>query len=246
MRTRLVCALTCLALVGGCAGKVEDPIPTMSHEFAEAEPVSTLVVMLPGAGDRVGTYEKHGLVEELRATGMAVDLLEVDAHPGYYYGDRTLLERMDEDVLGPNRDRYEQIWLVGISMGGVGALLTAWKYPEDIDGLILMSPYLGRRKLLKQVDKAGGLEAWEPPAEVDEDAWDVEIWRMLKDVSEGQHDLDLYLMYGHSDLGVRAHEMLAESLPDERVKTVPGGHAWSTWSTLWAALMTERPFEPTP
>ena len=239
----LALAVSTLLCASACAGKVQDPIPTAPHLVSEAATAPVLLVMLPGAGDRVGTYDKHGLVEAMRATGMEVDMLEVDAHPGYYYGSRTLLERMDQDVLAPNRGRYEQIWIVGISMGGIGALLTAWTYPEDITGLILMSPYLGRRKTLKGISKAGGLAAWQPPAEVDEDAWDVEIWRKLKHMSEGEDPLDLYLMYGHADLGVKAHNMLAAALPEDHVKTTPGGHAWSTWSTLWATLLAERPFE---
>ena len=259
--------LTSLLLACGCAGKVQDPIPTQLHSLSAAEPSSpadaveqpavaeveteqaasesarVLLVALPGAGDRVGTYDKHGLVESLRETGMSVDMLEVDAHTGYYFGERTLLQRMEEDVLAPNRERYDEIWVVGISMGGIGALLTAWTYPEDIDGLVLMSPYLGRRKTLRQISEAGGIAAWQPPEQAEDEAWDIEIWRMLKQATEGDKELELYLMYGDKDLGVRAHHMLAEALPAERVKVTPGGHAWSTWSTLWTELMADRPFE---
>lgn len=230
-------------LVCACAGKVEDPIPTAAHTLAEAEPARMLLVMLPGAGDRVGTYDKHGLVQTLRDTGMEVDMLEVDAHPGYYFGKRTLLERMEADVLAPNRGRYDELWIVGISMGGIGALLTAWTHPEDIDGLVLMSPYLGRPKLLRQVAKAGGLAAWEPPAKVDGEQWDVEIWRMLKGITEQGDGPELYLMYGDKDLGVKAHHMLAAELPEDHVKMTKGGHSWNTWTTLWGELMRERVFE---
>jgi len=256
----LLSSLVCL--LGACAGELQTPIPTAAYPAPTPTPRSTptaanatppeaptgprtLVVMLPGAGDRVGTYDEHGFVELMHDSGMDVDILEVDAHYGYYRS-RTLLERMEQDVLGPNRGRYQEIWVVGISMGGIGALLTAHNFPEDIDGLILMAPYLGRRKTLRAIDAAGGLARWQPPAKVDEQQWDVEIWRMLKGMSEdrGQgsdSSPELYLMYGEEDFGVRAHELLADALPPGRVKTTSGGHSWETWTKLWTALMAEQP-----
>ena len=251
MRLSLAALATSLTLLCACAGKVEATIPTAMHpassssdgpdSAATKQPAPVLLVMLPGAGDRVGTYDEHGIVEATRAAGLDVDLLEVDAHPGYYFGDRTLLERMDTDVLGPNRGRYEEIWIVGISMGGIGALLTAWTYPEDIDGLILMSPYLGKRKTLSEIDKAGGLRVWEPPAEIDERDWQDGVWTMLKQATSGERDLEIYLGYGESDLGVRAHDLLAAALPEGHVDKIPGGHSWKTWTTLWDRIAAKAP-----
>lgn len=234
---------TFFCLVSACAGELEAPIPTASHPKPEGEPARALVIMLPGAGDRVGAYEEQGFVAAMRHSDMDVDMLEVDAHYGYYRS-RTLLERMEQDVLAPNRDKYEEIWIVGISMGGIGALLTAWTYPEDIDGLILIAPYLGRRKTLREIANAGGIQEWQPPEE--EGEWDVEIWRMLKDASESDERPEIWLMYGEDDFGVRAHELLAAGLPVDRVKTTHGGHSWETWTRLWAALMDVAPIAGQP
>ncbi len=227
---------TFFCLVSACAGELDSPIPTASYPKVEGEPARALVIMLPGAGDRVGAYDEQGFVSAMRESGMSVDMLEVDAHYGYYKS-RTLLERMEQDVLAPNRGKYDEIWIVGISMGGIGALLTAWTYPDDVDGLILIAPYLGRRKTLKEIAKAGGIQQWQPPAA--EGEWDVEIWRMLKQASEeGQgSEPEIWLMYGEDDFGVKAHELLAAGLPADRVKTTSGGHSWDTWTRLWAALM---------
>lgn len=254
--THAVFVSSLVSLLSACAGKLEDPIPTAVYPgppagealieagAGEAKHARALVVMLPGVGDRVGTYDKHGFVQTMRDSGMDVDMLEVDAHLGYYRS-QTLLDRMEQDVLAPNRDHYQEIWLVGISMGGLGALLTTWTYPDQIDGLILMAPYLGRRRILSEIEHAGGLAAWEPPAKVNEARWDIEIWRMLQRISErqGTGDTELYLMYGEDDFGIRAHRLLAAELPASRVKTAPGGHAWPTWTTLWNALMAESPIE---
>ncbi|HLT38875.1 MAG TPA: alpha/beta hydrolase [Enhygromyxa sp.] len=232
---------TLLCMLGACASaELQSPIPTIG--YPNHEPARTLVVMLPGAGDRVGVFDEHGFVTAMRDSGMTVDVLEVDAHFGYYKT-RTLLERIEQDVLAPNRDKYDELWLVGISLGGFGALLTAWTYPEDVDGMILMAPYMGRRKTLNTISKAGGLEAWQPPATVDrEDGWDIELWRMLKQIAEadGVGKPKLYLMYGEDDFGARAHDMLAAALPASQVRRIPGGHAWTTWEALWLAFVQER------
>lgn len=231
-----------VGLLGACAtGSLADPIPTAVYPKSEQGPARALVIMLPGAGDRVGVYDDRGFVTAMRDSGMDVDMLEVDAHYGYYKS-RTLLERMEHDVLAPNRDKYDEVWIVGISMGGIGALLTAWTYPEDIEGLVLIAPYLGRRKTLQQISAAGGLSEWQPPAE--EGEWDLEIWRMLKQVSaEGSASKpEIWLMYGVEDFGVRAHDLLAAGLPTTRVHTTSGGHAWDTWTRLWTTLMVARPF----
>lgn len=243
--TRAVAA-TALCMLGACAAELQTPIPTATYATISDAPARTLVVMLPGAGDRVGAFDEHGFIATMRDSGMNVDMLEVDAHFGYYKS-RTLLERMEHDVLAPNRDKYDEIWLVGISLGGLGALLTANAYPEDVDGLILLAPYLGRRKTMVEISTAGGLTRWNPPAKVDplaqlnEANWDLEIWRLLKHIcaGEGKRRPDLYLLYGEDDFGIRAHALLAAALPPSRVRTSEGGHAWTTWSTLWAGLMKD-------
>lgn len=240
-RAPIVALASTLACVLGCAGgRLEQPIPTLSHPKQEDARAKALVIMLPGAGDRVGVYAARGFVAALRESGMDVDVLEVDAHYGYYRS-RTLLERMEQDVLAPRRGQYEEVWIVGLSMGGIGALLSAWTYPDDVDGLVLIAPYLGRRKTLRQIADAGGLASWQPPR--GEGEWDVEIWRMLKDVSEGRRaSPEIWLVYGEDDFGVAAHRLLAAGLPPERVDTAPGGHEWPVWTILWGRLMDAKPF----
>jgi pimeloyl-ACP methyl ester carboxylesterase len=229
--------LVVLCLTSACAKEVQTPIPTAAYPGA-SEPARTLVVMLPGRGDRVGDFDAHGFITAMRDSGMNVDMLEVDAHMGYYQS-RTLLPRMEQDVLAPNRDKYDEIWLVGISLGGLGAVLTARTYPDDIDGIILIAPYLGPRRAVKKISKAGGLERWQPPAEVDEANWAIENWRLLENASAAGKPA-IYLMYGEDDFGVRAHSLLAAALPPSHVRTTAGGHAWTVWEALWLELMKDE------
>ena len=56
---------------------------------------------------------------------------------------------------------YGEIWLVGVSMGGLGAFFHERAYPAQVTGLILLAPFVGDdRKLLAEIDAAGGAVAW--------------------------------------------------------------------------------------
>lgn len=219
-----------LLLAIACAPKTTIPIATHPHAATStAASPRALLVLLPGRGDLGEDYTRHGFVARALAEP-GVDVVTVDAHFGYY-ADRTIRERLHEDVLAPARGRYEQIWLLGISMGGIGALLTAEKYPDDIDGILLIAPYLGRRRTIEAVMHAGGLAKWQPPTEL---AWDERLWAWMKST-----ETPIYLAYGTEDFGARAHAVLAAALPEDHVLTAPGEHAWTTWTPLFDRLLDE-------
>jgi alpha-beta hydrolase superfamily lysophospholipase len=63
---------------------------------------------------------------------------------GYVDDYATLLTDIRSFVV-PLRERYEQVFLVGLSWGGKLALSYGLSYPEDIDGLVLITPGLRAR-----------------------------------------------------------------------------------------------------
>ncbi|MCA9659678.1 MAG: alpha/beta fold hydrolase [Myxococcales bacterium] len=225
-----------VAVLAACAtAKKNQPMATLRHPAAP-ERADTLVVLLPGAGDSATTYDREGFIAAAREAGSAVDLVAVDAHAGYYFG-RTLTDRLWEDVLAPARaEGYRQIWLVGISMGGLGALLTAQRHADAIDGVVLLAPYLGKRRTIEQI-AAAGARAWEPAPEAG--SYDYELWRWLKGYQDpGAARPALYLGYGTEDRGAGAHALLAELLPPEQTFTAPGGHDWPVWRPLWREILS--------
>ena len=111
----------------------ENPIPTRFYESGNGKK-DYLVVFLPGRGDDIDAYERGGFIDVLSKSKRPLDAVVVDAHLGYYI-DRSLGERVHEDVLVPYRKRgYQKFILVGISMGGVGALKIHYDYPDLICG----------------------------------------------------------------------------------------------------------------
>jgi pimeloyl-ACP methyl ester carboxylesterase len=225
-----------------CAPATQKPIPSTAHEALQSPP-SCAAVMLPGKGDTGESYSQNKVVERLQARQRDIEIVTVDAHFGYYR-ERNLLPRLEEDVLSSLRARgIETIWLVGTSMGGIGALLMAQEHPELVDGIILVAPYLGRKNTLKSVEEAGGLAAWQPPE--DQSEWDVSLWAWLKGYTNGERRPPIYLAYGEQDGGAEAYELIAYVLPTGHVFTMEGGHGWKVWNPLWDEMLPSvAPFCP--
>src|ERR671930_1091173 len=117
VRRRLACRLALYSDRALALLECSTPLATLA--YTADTPRDTLVVFLPGIGDFAEDFERHGFIAALAASGLAADALAVDAHYGYY-GRRTVLERLAEDVVLPAREQgYREVWLVGISMGGL-------------------------------------------------------------------------------------------------------------------------------
>jgi len=220
----------------GCARLRPTPVPLRTVAYPGSGQPRTLVVLLPGRYDSPEDFGRSGFPEMAARAGAQADMVAVDAHLGYYLKGM-IVERLHEDVIAPARPRYGRIWLVGVSVGGTGALAYAEQHPENVDGLVLLAPFLGERKVVDEVAAAGGLRGWRPPQPLAPDDYQHRLWAWLKRYaggSEGQ--IPLYLGYGTRDSFARANGMLGEVLPAERVFTVAGGHDWRAWRALWEKL----------
>ncbi len=231
-----VLALVCgCVLSSGCL-RTSTPIRTVEYPAHQERQSDTLIIMLPGLGDKPEDYANYGLLDSLRAAQLGADVIAVDAHAGYYRT-RELIPRIEEDVLKPAKSAgYEKIWLVGISLGGLGVLLSAQQFETSVDGIVLMSPYLGSRRTLREITDAGGPQSWTPPPEGSA-TYSTELWSWIKPftVAPEEHP-PLYLAYG-DDEPAEKFQVLARALPERRVVVVPGGHTWTTWQAAWRELL---------
>jgi pimeloyl-ACP methyl ester carboxylesterase len=201
-----------------------------------------LVVFLPGRGDRPEDFARHGFVDRLRASGAECDAVGADSHIGYLEN-RSIGTRLEEDVVAPARAAgYREIWLVGISLGALSALIHEREHPGRVAGIVLIAPYLGEGEPLAEIAAAGGAARWIPPPPAAPPATDDyvrRLWSFLKGTyaTPGRAAVPLYLGYGRSDRYAEGQRLLAELLPPERVTTVLGGHRWGPWGALWRAFL---------
>ncbi len=194
-------------------------------------PANPLLVLLPGAYSRPREFVDEGFVEALRRRGLTADVLVVDAHLRYYE-EKTAVERLREDVVRPARARgVKQVWLVGISLGGMGALGYAARYGDEIAGVLALAPYLGRRSVQQEIAAAGGPKAWRTGTSAPEgDDLEREIWRWAAGAPATP---PLWLGWGREDRFAEANRLFATLLPAGHHFDVAGDHDWPPWRALW-------------
>lgn len=247
-QVRLLVALVGLLLAGGCVfpPRATAPIDHLWKEHPDGD-ARTLVIFLPGRGSDGGDYLRQGFVDALWNADWKADALLVDAHLGYYYT-RTLDTRFREDLWPTVQARaYNEVWLVGISLGGLGSFLLANDFP--IDGIVALAPYLGEDdELLMALKTAGGPVAWRPDETFprEREFFERILWQWLAGYGDGDARPATWLAYGDRDDFTPRQDLLATLLPRKQVLVRAGGHDWPTWKRLWAELLAERIPVPTP
>jgi len=228
-RLRIPCAVAVALALAGCLPFLKPArVPMRTLELARGDG-ECLVVLLPGRFGGPRDFVRAGFAERMRERGLGFDLLAVDAHLGYYRH-RSVVDRLRADVIAPaSAAGYREIWLAGVSLGGLGSLLYARNHAEDLAGVLALAPFLGDRDLVAEIRGQGGLRAWH--ASEDDDFR--KLWSWLQSYLGTPSQVPIHLGYGTDDDLAPAAELLAAALPEERVYTRPGGHDWKAWGKLW-------------
>ena len=215
-------------------------ITCLTHKAPGAVESRVLLVMLPGAGMAADEFARHGMVEAVHARGLAVDIIATGPDLGLYL-DGGIAACLQRAVIEPALAQgYRRIWLLGISLGGMGALLHASCYAGQVEGLVLLAPFLGTPGTIAEVAQAGGLAAWSAARSAAvETEKQVLVW-LQHFIAQRPAVPALYLGYGSGDRFARGHRLLAQHLPDADVVTAAGGHDWETWRTIWQRMLDEK------
>lgn len=238
------------------AGMVKNRLDVIEDNASCKERAQTLLVFLPGAYDTPQDFIRHGFVAQLRARQLAADLVMADTHVAYYTAGQ-LVQRLHQDIIEPaRRNGYTQIWLIGISLGGYGALLYASRHADQISGMFLLAPFLGNRSLLAEIERSG-LSQWHadlsPTQETHDDEQQMWLWlknhcaqmgRNAHPSSTGSSDscstFPLYIAYGTEDRFTASNRMLARNLGAHYVMTTHGAHEWDAWQRLWIDFLERK------
>jgi pimeloyl-ACP methyl ester carboxylesterase len=219
--------------------KTTNPIQTLEYRWEPDIRQERLLIYLPGRGDKAEDFVKQGLWAELKAQGKPFDVVAVNAHLGYYF-DQSIVSRLMLDVIEPAREQgYEELWVVGNSLGGLGAMLTEVQQPGTWKGMLLLAPFLGDDKtFFQEINEAGGLAQWTPDYDYKGREFMPKLWEWIRDYAESPQSKPVILLgYGNQDRLRPEIEFMTSILPEDRVFVQDGGHEWSVWSSIWTTLL---------
>ncbi len=217
------------------------PLKSLHYKIEESSSQKNMIIFLRGRGGSHEDFASDGFIEDIKTRKLPFDMIAPNAHFGYYFGE-TLVPRLKADIIEPAREKgYEKFWLVGVSMGGLGALMYTRQYPEDIEGVCLISPFLGYNKIIREIDNAGGVRQWNPGEFNPDNDWQRMLWHWLKQEAEESKQLpNTYLGYGTEDSFKIAHELLGELLPGDHVFSTAGGHTPKTMKKVWEIFLEKN------
>jgi pimeloyl-ACP methyl ester carboxylesterase len=211
------------------------PVPTIHGGPTAA---TELVVFLPGRWSTVDEFEREGFFKIATERWPKARLVAADLHLGYYKA-RSSARRVHEDIIAPARKSgVKTVRLVGVSMGGLGALIHDLEYPEDIDEIYLLSPFVGEDEVIAEIRDAGGVRKWkgEPKGERD---FSRKLWRGLetKWLEQGRRP-EVSLACGTEDrLAGSNRQFAADFLKKDEVLWRPGDHDWPAWRELFEGMV---------
>ncbi|MEO6800897.1 MAG: alpha/beta hydrolase [Rhodanobacter sp.] len=229
-----------LGLLGGCAagGDVTRPIPTQL--IHASRPAHRVVVMLPGRGDDLAGLQRQGVAKLIQQVWPDADVVLTGlTMPWYRAGLATA--RLHDEVIAPLQAQgHRQVWLAGISLGGFGTLLYDRAYPGQVDGMLLLSPYLGDAAIQREIRADGGLAAWKAgaPQPIGPGNFQRELWRYLQHWStHPARTQTIWLAYGASERFRAAIELMSPTLPAGHVFMLSGHHDWTLWTPALSKLL---------
>jgi pimeloyl-ACP methyl ester carboxylesterase len=196
----------------------------------------TRMLWLPGAYNAAEDFVQAGFGEAVARRRLPLDLEFIDLELRYLGDDGALVQLRDE-VVRPLQAAGIEVWLGGISLGGLLALHFAATISAKLAGLCLLAPYMGNRMLIEEILRAPGLKNWQPGETLTGDA-ERQVWRYIQ--LADSEAIPLYLGYGRQDRFAAGLQLLADNLAPKAVNAIEGGHDWQTWAVLWGNFLDSR------
>ena len=234
-----------LALVAtGCTAYGDPTRPLPVRWIKSPGQRDQLMIVLPGRADNLSALSRSGIAEAVQTVWRDSDVVLVELTLPYY------IERLHEEVVVPARKQgYRHIWITGASMGGMGALMYDAQYPDTVDGLILLAPYLGEKDLIAEIEAAGGIRNWQAGAfdATTNAGFTRALWQHLQVGAEAPgRARAVWLAYGDRDRLRYAMPAFESLLPPEQVLHVKGGHSWSVWTPATRQILQRQVRTRTP
>jgi pimeloyl-ACP methyl ester carboxylesterase len=205
-----------------------------------------LLALLSGSFTEPEDFIREGFVSAVRSRGIGAQIAMAEIRMAYF-ADGSIVERIRESVVLPALERgASRIWFAGISLGALASLAFAARHENDLEGMVLISPYPGTRLVLREIDAEGGLASWHPRIGPEGDL-EREAWRWLARRAHGgpaprgaPWGPDVHFYFGAEDRFAEGQRKMAQALPAHAVHEMPGGHEWPDWRRMWNEFLEHK------
>lgn len=226
--------------LAGCVARGDPSQPIPVATIAAKQAATRLVVVLPGRQDDLDRLQDSGMAAAIQSAWPDADVTYAELTLDFYRTGEAP-RRLREEVIAPARAKgYREIWLAGASLGGMGTLVYDAQFPGELDGMLLLAPYLGDYDLLLEIDRAGGIARWNggPSQGFTQDSWQRDLWRYVKGLAnDPARSARIWLAYGDDDRLRKAMPLFTPALHPRQVFVREGGHAWTVWTPATRAML---------
>lgn len=202
-----------------------------------------LIIFLPGLIDTAETFKEESFFSIARKAGIKADMVAASIHIGHLIKEK-MISRLEIDVYnGAKNSGYKNIWLVGLSIGGLNSLLFHRKHMDDICGVVAIAPYIADSALRKDLQRAGSVENWKPKPTENMKIFNQKLqllWTWLKQQNGKDNLKNIYLGYGKQDKFAKEISLLKNILNKKNVTLIDGEHNWASGQKIWQQQLITR------
>ena len=199
-----------------------------------------LIIFIPGVYDSVDKFKRESFFRDARKAGIKADMVAININAGHL-AKRVMIPRIRKDVFRPTRNEgYKNIWMVGVSIGGLSSLVYLQHHEKDLCGVVVLAPFLADDRLIEEVRKFGGIKKWVPEAEKIKDSIDDQINSLWNWLTTKNDFSNIYLGYGKQDRFIVGSHLLETFLEPSHVVSMDGEHDWIAGRKLWNEQLNTR------
>ena len=230
----------------GCGSNGDSSVPLTTQKILSGTKTSNLLIMFPGINSSGSDFIDFGFIEPFQEKYNNVDIILVDTRLAYVEAGN-ISERIQNEIIVPAYAKgYDNIWLVGVSLGGFSSLLYNRDFAENVNGIVLIAPYLGDLYSVSDLIDHPSPKKWSLDNKNSTDR-SIRFWRYLLTLTKPNKDnelkTDLFIAYGDKDRSSQLHQLLASQIKKENVYiNEDGGHNWISWKPLWINMLDHKVF----
>lgn len=229
----------CMSAINGCTylNRNQDGMAAIWDHYSKDN--NKLVIFLPGIRGESEDFIQNRFFQTARDYDLNHDLAAINSDIKHSI-DGSFVKRLKKEVIEPAKaEGYDSIWLVGISLGGYDSMKYYATYPNDIEGVILLSPYPG---IDEEINAMGTRfkTVMKMIVAVDKDYIPFSLLEIARKLQAHNKLDNVFLSYGNKDKFATIYPNFIKLLPPGNVHMIKGNHDWTTWENIWEDILQKR------